>query len=151
VWDYLDGGAEGEVTLRENCRAFEDVTFRPRQAVAVGQCDLRTRVLGQDLSLPFMLAPVGYTRMMHRDGEAGAARAAGKAGTGYCLSTISGHPLEDVKAASTGPVFFQLYLVGGRAAAEAVIERARGAATPGCSSPSTRRSPGCVSVTTATG
>jgi L-lactate dehydrogenase (cytochrome) len=125
VWDYLDGGAEGEVTLRENCRAFEDVTFRPRQAVAVGQCDLRTRVLGQDLSLPFMLAPVGYTRMMHRDGEAGAARAAGKAGTGYCLSTISGHPLEDVKAASTGPVFFQLYLVGGRAAAEAVLERAR--------------------------
>jgi L-lactate dehydrogenase (cytochrome) len=125
VFDYLDGGAEGEVTLRENCRAFEDVTFRPRQAVAVGQCDLRTRVLGQALSLPFMLAPVGYTRMMHRDGEAGAARAAGRAGTGYCLSTISGHRLEDVKAASSGPVFFQLYLVGGRAAAEAVLERAR--------------------------
>src|SRR5262245_35039541 len=125
VWDYLDGGAEGEVTLRENCRAFEDVTFRPRQAVAVGQTDLRTRVLGQDLSLPFMLAPVGYTRMMHRDGEAGAARAAGRAGTGYCLSTISGHPLEEVKAASIGPVFFQLYLVGGRAASENVLERAR--------------------------
>ena len=125
VWDYLDGGAEGEVTLHENCRAFEDVTFRPRQAVALGQTDFRTRVLGQDLSLPFMLAPVGYLRMMHRDGEAGAARAAGQAGTGYCLSTISGHALEEVKAASTGPVFFQLYLVGGRAAAEAVIERAR--------------------------
>ncbi len=125
VFDYLDGGAEGEVTLRENCRAFEDVTFRPRQAVAVGECNLRTRVLGRELSLPFMLAPVGYTRMMHRDGEAGAARAAGQAGTGYCLSTISGHRLEDVKAASSGPVFFQLYLVGGRAAAEAVLERAR--------------------------
>jgi L-lactate dehydrogenase (cytochrome) len=125
VWDYLDGGAEGEVTLRENSRAFEDVTFRPRQAVAVGQTDLRARVLGQELSLPFMLAPVGYLRMMHRDGEAGAARAAGQAGTGFCLSTISGHALEEVKAASTGPVFFQLYLVGGRAAAEAVIERAR--------------------------
>ena len=125
VFDYLDGGAEGEVTLRENCRAFEDVTFRPRQAVAVGETDLRTRVLGQELSLPFMLAPVSYTRMMHPDGEAGAARGAGKAGTGYCLPTISGHRLEDVKAASTGPVFFQLYLVGGRAAAEAVLERAR--------------------------
>src|SRR5436309_9542253 len=92
VFDYLDGGAEGEVTLRENCRAFEDLTFRPCQAVAVARTDLRTRALGQDLALPFMLAPVGYTRMMHRDGEAGAARAAGKAGTGYCLSTISGHP-----------------------------------------------------------
>jgi isopentenyl diphosphate isomerase/L-lactate dehydrogenase-like FMN-dependent dehydrogenase len=131
VFDYLDGGAEGEVTLRENCRAFDDLTFRPRQAVAVGQTDLRTRVLGQDLSLPFMLAPVGYTRMMHRDGEAGAARAAGRAGTGYCLSTISGHPLEDVKAASSGPVFFQLYLVGGRAASEAVLERARTAGYAG--------------------
>jgi L-lactate dehydrogenase (cytochrome) len=93
--------------------------------VAVGQTDLRARALGQELSLPFMLAPVGYSRMMHRDGEAGAARAAGRAGTGYCLSTISGHRLEEVKAASTGPVFFQLYLVGGRAAAENVLERAR--------------------------
>ena len=131
VFDYLDGGAEGEVTLRENCRAFEDLTFRPRQAVAVARTDLRTRALGQDLALPFMLAPVGYTRMMHRDGEAGAARAAGKAGTGYCLSTISGHPLEDVKAATAGPVFFQLYLVGGRAASEAVLERARKAGYAG--------------------
>jgi L-lactate dehydrogenase (cytochrome) len=125
VFDYLDGGAEGEVTLRENCRAFEEVTFRPRQAVALAGCSLGTRVLGQDLALPFLLAPVGYSRMMHPGGEAAAARAAGNAGTGYVLSTISGHPLEDVKAASTGPVFFQLYLVGGRAAAEAVIERAR--------------------------
>ena len=125
VFDYLDGGAEGEVTLRENCRAFEDVTFRPRQAVAVGETDLRTRVLGQEFSLPFMLAPVGYLRMMHPDGEVGAARAAGRAGTGYCLPTISGHRLEAVRAASPGPVFFQLYLVGGRAAAEAVLERAR--------------------------
>ncbi|MGH7311757.1 MAG: alpha-hydroxy acid oxidase [Candidatus Rokuibacteriota bacterium] len=125
VFDYLDGGAEGEVTLRENCRAFDDVTFRPRQAVAVAECDLRTRVLGLDVSLPFLLAPVGYSRMMHPGGEVAAARAAGKAGTGYILSTISGHRLEDVKAGSVGPVFFQLYLVGGRPAAEAVIERAR--------------------------
>ena len=125
VFDYLDGGAEGEVTLRENCRAFEDVTFRPRHAVAVSGCDLRTRVLGLDLSLPFLLAPVGYSRLMHPGGEVAAAREAGKAGTGYILSTISGHPLEDVKAGSSGPVFYQLYLMGGRAAAEAVIERAR--------------------------
>jgi len=125
VFDYLDGGAEGEVTLRENCRAFEDVTFRPRQAVSISDCDLRTRVLGFDLSLPFLLAPVGYSRLMHPGGEVAAARAAGKAGTAYILSTISGHKLEDVKAGSSGPVFYQLYLMGGRAAAEAVIERAR--------------------------
>jgi L-lactate dehydrogenase (cytochrome) len=125
VFDYLDGGAEGEVTLRENCRSFEDVTFRPRHAVALSGCDLRTRVLGFDLSLPLLLAPVGYARLMHPGGEVAAARAAGKAGTAYILSTISGHKLEDVKGGSSGPVFYQLYLMGGRAAAEAVIERAR--------------------------
>ncbi len=127
VFDYLDGGAEGEVTLRENCRVFEDVTFRPRHAVAVSGSDLHTRVLGFDLSLPFLLAPVGYSRMMHPSGEVAAARAAGKAGTAYILSTISGHKLEDVKAASSGPVFYQLYLMGGRGAAEAGIARARAA------------------------
>src|SRR6266446_2205969 len=125
VFDYLDGGAEGEVTLRENCRVFNDVTFRPRHAVAVPQCDLRARVLGFDLSLPFLLAPVGYSRLMHPGGEVAAARAAGRAGIGYILSTISGHKLEDVRAGSTGPVFYQLYLMGGRGAAEAAIERAR--------------------------
>ena len=127
VFDYLDGGAEGEVTLRENCRVFEDVTFRPRHAVALPECAFCTRVLGHELALPFMLAPVGYSRLMHPGGEVAAARAAGKAGTAYILSTISGHRLEDVKAASQGPVFYQLYLMGGRAAAEGTIERARNA------------------------
>jgi len=125
VFDYLDGGADGEVTLRENCRAFEDVTFRPRNAVAIDNCDLHTRVLGHNLSLPAMLAPVGYSRLMDPGGEGSAARAAGAAGTGYILSTISGHKLENVKAASTGPVWYQLYLLGGREAAEAAIDRAR--------------------------
>jgi isopentenyl diphosphate isomerase/L-lactate dehydrogenase-like FMN-dependent dehydrogenase len=127
VFDYLDGGAEGEVTLRENCRVYEDVTFRPRHAVAFADCNLCTRVLGFDLALPFLLAPVGYSRLMHPTGEVAAARAAGNAGTAYILSTISGHKLEDVKAGSKGPVFYQLYLMGGRGAAEAVIERARAA------------------------
>ena len=125
VFDYLDGGAEGEVTLRESCRVYEDVTFRPRHAVAFADCNLRTRVLGCDLALPFLLAPVGYSRLMHPDGEMGAARAAGNAGTAYIISPITGHKLENVKAASAGPVFYQLYLMGGRAAAEGSIERAR--------------------------
>jgi L-lactate dehydrogenase (cytochrome) len=127
VFDYLDGGADGEVTMRENCRVFDDVTFRPRHAVAVPECDLRTRVGGLDLSFPVLLAPVGYSQLMHPDGERAAARSAGEAGTAYILSTVSGHRLEDVKAASSGPVFYQLYLLGGREAAEAAIERARAA------------------------
>jgi len=127
VFDYLDGGAEGEYTLRENCRAFEDVTFRPRHAVSVPTCDLRTRVLGFELAFPVLLAPVGYSRLMHPEGEVAAARCAGAAGTAYILSTISGHRMEDVKAASNGPVFYQLYLMGGRGAAEGGIARARAA------------------------
>jgi isopentenyl diphosphate isomerase/L-lactate dehydrogenase-like FMN-dependent dehydrogenase len=127
VFDYLDGGAEGEVTLRENCRVFDDVTFRPRHAVVTPGCDLRVRVLGHDLALPFLLAPVGYSRLMDPGGEVSAARAAGRAGTAYILSTISGHKMEDVKAATSGPAFYQLYLMGGRGAAEAAIARARAA------------------------
>ena len=125
VFDYLDGGAEAELTLAENCRAFRDVLFRPRSAVAIGNCDLKTRVLSHELSFPAMLAPVGYSRLMHPGGEVTAAKAAGEAGTGYILSTISGHKLENVKAASQGPCWYQLYLMGGRAAAEGALERAR--------------------------
>jgi isopentenyl diphosphate isomerase/L-lactate dehydrogenase-like FMN-dependent dehydrogenase len=127
VFDYLDGGAEAEFTLRENCRAFDTVTFRPRQAVAVGHCDLRTKVLGSDVSFPAILAPIGYTRLVHASGELAVARAAGAAGIGYTVATFAGHKLEDVKAATSGPVWYQLYLVGGRQAAESGIERARSA------------------------
>jgi L-lactate dehydrogenase (cytochrome) len=125
IFDYVDGGAEDEITLRENCAAFQEVTFRPRQAVATPQRDLRTTVLGTEISFPALLAPVGYSRMMHPDGEAGAARAAGAAGTGYILSTISGYKLEEVRAATKGLCWYQLYLVGGRGAAEASIARAK--------------------------
>src|SRR5437868_8487064 len=127
VFDYLDGGAEGEVTLRENCRAFEDITFRPRHAVKVNECDLRTTVLGTEISFPAILAPVGYSRLMHPDGEVAAARAAGEAGTGYILSTISGHKLENVRAGTKGFAWYQLYLAGDRPAAEGAMERARNA------------------------
>jgi L-lactate dehydrogenase (cytochrome) len=125
VFDYLDGGAEDEFTLRENCRVFEQLTFRPRYAVAMPQCDLRTRVLGTELAFPAILAPVGYSRLMHPAGELAAASAAGSAGLIYTLSTISAHKLENVRAASTGPVWYQLYIVGGREVAEGGIERAQ--------------------------
>jgi L-lactate dehydrogenase (cytochrome) len=125
VFDYLDGGAEDERTLLANTQAFEAVTFRPRYAVPLSDVDLRARVLGAELSFPALLAPVGYSRLMHPGGEVAAARAAGEAGTIYILSTISGHPLEAVRAASRGPVWFQLYQLGGRAAAEDAIQRAR--------------------------
>ena len=125
VFDYIDGGADDEVTLRENCRIFDDVTFRPRNAVATTQCDLRTSVLGATFDLPFLLAPVGSSRLFYPRGEEVAARAAGVAGTGYILSTLSGCRLEDVRASTTAPAWYQLYVVGGQAVAMTGIERAR--------------------------
>jgi L-lactate dehydrogenase (cytochrome) len=125
VFDYIDGGAEAEVTLRENVRVFEEVIFRPRNAVPNAPVDLRTTVLGTSLELPFLLAPLGSTRMFYPRGEVVAARAAAAAGTVYTLSTLSGSRLEDVKSASNGPVWYQLYLVGGREVATSAIERAR--------------------------
>jgi len=130
VFDYIDGGAEREITMRENSRAFDDVVLRPRCAVATDECDLRTTVLGTSLELPFLLAPVGSSRMFYPRGEAVAARAAGNAGTIYTLSTLSGTHVDEVKAATRGPVWYQLYLVGGRDVAKASIERAKAA---GCS------------------
>ena len=125
VFDYLDGGAEDEWTLRENPRAFDDILFRPRSAVAFPKCDLRVSVVGHDLAFPALLAPVGYSRLMHPLGELAGARAAGEFGTAFILSTISGHKLENVKAATKGPAWYQLYLLGGRAAAESALDRAR--------------------------
>jgi L-lactate dehydrogenase (cytochrome) len=125
VFDYIDGGADAELTLRENCRVYDDVILRPRNAVAIPQCDLHVTVLGQRFELPFLLAPVGSSRMFYPRGEEAAARAAGAAGTAYVLSTLSGCRLEDVKAATSKPAWYQLYLVGGRDVASAAITRAR--------------------------
>ncbi len=127
VFDYIDGGADGEVTLRENCRAFEAIEFHPRNAVECSAPGLRTTVLGTEISVPFLLAPVGSSRLFYPRGECVAAREAGIAGTGYIQSTLSGCRLEDVKASTTGPAWYQLYLVGGRDVATAAIERARSA------------------------
>jgi L-lactate dehydrogenase (cytochrome) len=127
VFDYIDGGADAEVTLRDNSKAFEQLTFRPRGAVAVPSCELRTTVLGHPLELPFILAPVGSSRMFYPNGEALAARAAGQAGTAYVLSTLSGTPMEQVRAATKGPAWYQVYLCGGRDASIKMLQRAKAA------------------------
>ncbi len=127
AFDYIDGGAEREWTLRENCRAYEDVLFRPRSAVATAKCDLKTTVLGTAIEVPFILAPVGSSRMFYPRGEEVAAEAAGDAGTIYTLSTLSGCRMEDVQQSTTGTAWYQLYLVGGRDVALGAIARAKAA------------------------
>jgi L-lactate dehydrogenase (cytochrome) len=127
VFDYIDGGADDEVTLRANGRVYDEVTLRPRGAVAIAECDLGTTVLGTRLALPFILAPVGSTRLFWPHGEVAAARAAASAGTAYALSTLTGSSIEEVREASRGPLWYQLYLVGGRDVASKAIARARAA------------------------
>ena len=82
VFDYIDSGADREQTLSENCTAYNEIFFRPKCAVATPSCDLTTTVLGEELKLPFMLAPVGSSRLFYPKGEVVAAREAGLAGTG---------------------------------------------------------------------
>ena len=125
VFDYIDGGADAEFTLRENCAAFDRITFRPRCAVATAACDLKTQVAGTPISMPLILGPVGSSRMFYPRGEEAAARAAGVAGTLYTLSTLSGCKLEDVRKATAGPAWYQVYLCGGRDVATGTIQRAR--------------------------
>jgi isopentenyl diphosphate isomerase/L-lactate dehydrogenase-like FMN-dependent dehydrogenase len=125
VFDYIDGGAEDEITLRENCRAFEQVLLRPRSAVATPACTLETTVLGTRHALPFLLAPIGSSRLFYPRAEIVAAAEAGRAGTAYILSTLSGSRLEDVRAGSSGELWYQLYLAGGRDSALGSLARAR--------------------------
>ena len=122
VFDYIDGGAEDEVTMAENERAFRDVTFRPRMATRADVPDLTTTVLGTEISLPLLLAPCGLAGLMHPDGALGAARAAKRAGTVSVLSTVAGTPPEGL-AHEPGPRWFQLYAPDRRIAG-ALIRRA---------------------------
>jgi L-lactate dehydrogenase (cytochrome) len=124
VFDYVDGGADAETTLRSNVSVFDEVLFRPRGAVASPRAHLETTVLGQRFSLPFLLAPIGSTRLLWPRGEVEAARAAAAAGTGYVLSTLAGSSIEEVRAGTPGTCWYQVYLVGGREVASAAIERA---------------------------
>jgi L-lactate dehydrogenase (FMN-dependent) and related alpha-hydroxy acid dehydrogenases len=124
VFDYLDGGADDEITMRDNAEAFAELRFRPRSAVDAGELDLSATVLGTKIDLPFMLGPVGYSRLFHPRGELGGTLAAGRAGTIFCVPTLSGYSIETLKAKSTRPLWYQLYPIGGRAIAEAAIARA---------------------------
>jgi L-lactate dehydrogenase (cytochrome) len=127
VFAYIDGGADDEITLRANADAFRDVAFRPRQCVAVPSCNLTTTVAGTSVDLPFLLGPVGFCRLFYPHGDEAAARAANDAGTVHVLSTFSATRLEDVRAATAGPLWYQLYVPGGRDVAEASMARARAA------------------------
>ena len=127
VREYYRGGADNEITLRDNVEAFRRERFKPRSGVRLESVEMRTGILGHEIDLPVIAGPIGSPRMVWPRGEAVAAKAVGEAGTICILSTLTGTDLEEVRAASKGPCWFQLYLVGGQEVAARGIERAKNA------------------------
>ncbi len=131
VFDYVDGGADTESTVRRNREAFQDTVFVPEVLNSVANPDLSTELFGKKIALPLIFAPTGYTRMMHHHGEAAVARVAARAGIPYTLSTVGTSTIEEVNAAAPhGDNWFQLYLTNNMAINEELVDRAMAA---GCS------------------
>ena len=125
--DYLDGGGEGEYTLRRNRAAFDHLELLPDLPRDVSHIDTRTTVLGDPVALPFALSPVGAPRMFHHQGELAVARAARDAGIPYGISTLGTCSVEAVAAQTNAPLWFQLYVWGDRGEAREAVARARAA------------------------
>jgi L-lactate dehydrogenase (cytochrome) len=127
VFDYVDGGAEDEVTLRRNTAGFRDLRFRPRMGVWVPEPELSTTLFGQRVSFPVLTAPCGAIRLIHPQADIGVARAAASAGTIHVVSSASGHSLEEVAESSPDRHWFQLYRYMGRPGMENLVHRAKAA------------------------
>ena len=121
---YYAGGAGDELTLRDNVEAFRRWQLRPRMLVDVAACTTATTVLGQEVSMPLLVAPVAFQRVAHPDGEVAMARAAKAAGTVMCLSTLATSSPAEV-AAVGGPRWFQLYVLNDEGATRDLIAQAR--------------------------
>ncbi len=124
IFDFMDGGAEDERTLRANRAGFDRYRLRPRVLTGKGQRDLGITLFGNKLSAPFMIGPTGLNGIHWPDGDMQLARAASKAGVGFALSTASNNSIEQVAADSPGVNFFQLYPWGDRALCARLAERA---------------------------
>ncbi len=127
VFDYIDGGAEGEVTLHQNSAAFEALEFQPRVLRDMANLDTTTTLLGRPLPVPFVLAPTGFTRIADPQGELAVARSATRCGVPYTLSTLSTRSIEEVAAVSSGRKWFQVYVWRDRALVESMLARAKAA------------------------
>ena len=127
VFDYVDGGSDEELSLAGNTEAFRRWRFLPRLLMDVSAPDTTARVLDRVLPLPLALAPTGYTRMMHPDGEAGSARSAERHGLPYTLSTMATTCIEDVAAAARPDLWFQLYVLKDSGLVTDLVNRAAAA------------------------
>jgi L-lactate dehydrogenase (cytochrome) len=130
LFDYLDGAAYDELTAVDNQQAFQRLRLRQRVMRDVSQLDLSARVLGQDLALPLILAPLGLAGTMACRAEVQAARAAEQAGVAFCESTVSICSIEEVRAATSAPFWYQLYVMRDRGYAKDLMARAYAAGCP---------------------
>src|SRR5215212_3039914 len=130
LFDYVDGGAYEEATMRANVRDLEDVLLRQVVMRDVSERDKKTQVLGQSLAMPVILGPVGLGGMFAPRAEVQAARAAERAGVPFTESTVSIAPIEEVAKATTNPPWFQLYVMRDRGYAEDLIQRAKQVGSP---------------------
>ena len=125
AFDYTDGAAEAELSLTRARQAFEDVEFHPDILRPAPDVNTSTTILGDTSALPFGIAPTGFTRLMHTEGEIAGAGAAGAAGIPFTLSTLGTSSIEDVKAANPhGRNWFQLYVMRQREISYGLVERA---------------------------
>ena len=127
VFDYVDGGAEDERTLGRNVAAFGQIEFRPNVLRDVSAIDLSTTLFGVERAMPLILAPTGFTRITHSEGELAVARAAERAGVPFSLSTMSTRSIEEVAAVSAGAKWFQVYAWKDRGLVRDLVERAAAA------------------------
>lgn len=125
VWDYVEGGADAEVSLQRNREAFESISFIPSPLHDVATVDLSTPILGGAAPLPFLLGPTGMTRIMHPDGELAVARAAREAGIAYTVATMSTASVEEVAGSGAGELWFQLYIWRDRGLSTDLLRRAQ--------------------------
>jgi L-lactate dehydrogenase (cytochrome) len=124
VFDYIDGGSDDERSIANNRDAFARIEFRPNVLRDVSMIDTATTLLGKPIAMPLVLAPTGYTRLTHSQGELAVARAAQRAGIPYSLSTMSTRSIEEVAAVSTGRKWFQVYTWKDRGLVREMVERA---------------------------
>jgi 4-hydroxymandelate oxidase len=127
AFDYYASGANDEVSLRENRAAYDRLSLAYRVMVDVSRRDLATTVLGQPVAMPVLVAPTAFHRLATPEGELATVRAVGAAGTVMILSTLSNTPVEEVVAAASGPVWFQLYVYRDRGITEGLVRRAEAA------------------------
>jgi L-lactate dehydrogenase (cytochrome) len=127
IFDYADGGAYDELTIRRNSADLEAMTFRQRVMVDVSKISLATSFLGMPVSMPLAIGPTGLAGLFHADGEILGARAAAACGIPFCLSTMSICSIEDVRAATKQPFWFQQYLMKDRGFNQELIDRAAAA------------------------